>query len=223
MSVRYRGVTHRITYIPGPDGLDHFLATLQSIGIKVASASQVTFLCRSPDTGEEMALKGLKAFDAAAYCASITAAKRKQRDTQRRQRATSSGSDCGVAAEATASGGSSPRAGACVRPCLDDVALHRPADAGRQAAGVHAPQGAAAAHPQDGPRSPRAGDLPVVVVHHNEAAQAGGEVQPLEHGAHQSAPAPQHHCQTLPRTRWQRLLSCIPSLHGVALNTTQQQ
>jgi hypothetical protein len=51
MSVRYRGVTHRITYTPGPDGLQHFLETLQSIGIKVASASQVTFLCRSPDTG----------------------------------------------------------------------------------------------------------------------------------------------------------------------------
>jgi hypothetical protein len=52
MSVRYRGVTHRITYTPGPDGLAHFLETLQSIGIKVASASQVTFLCRSPDTGQ---------------------------------------------------------------------------------------------------------------------------------------------------------------------------
>jgi len=51
MSVRYRGVTHRITYTPGPDGLQHFLETLQGIGIKVASASQVTFLCRSPDTG----------------------------------------------------------------------------------------------------------------------------------------------------------------------------
>lgn len=51
MSVRYRGVTYRITYTPGPDGLEHFLATLQAIGIKVASASQVTFLCRSPDTG----------------------------------------------------------------------------------------------------------------------------------------------------------------------------
>lgn len=54
MSVRYRGVTHRITYTPGPDGLDHFLQTLQAIGIKVASASQVTFLCRSPDTGMQV-------------------------------------------------------------------------------------------------------------------------------------------------------------------------
>uniref|UniRef100_A0A383VT68 RING-CH-type domain-containing protein n=1 Tax=Tetradesmus obliquus TaxID=3088 RepID=A0A383VT68_TETOB len=86
MSVRYRGVTYRITYTPGPDGLEHFLATLQAIGIKVASASQVTFLCRSPDTGEEMSLKGLKAFDAAAYCASITAAKRVQKDADKRQR-----------------------------------------------------------------------------------------------------------------------------------------
>eukprot|EP00879_Flechtneria_rotunda_P004303 GHRR01004552.1.p1 GENE.GHRR01004552.1~~GHRR01004552.1.p1 ORF type:complete len:215 (+),score=65.81 GHRR01004552.1:601-1245(+) len=85
MSVRYRGVTYRITYTPGPDGLQHFLKTLQEIGIKVASASQVTFLCRSPDTGEEMSLKGLKAFDAAAYCASITAAKRVLRDADKRQ------------------------------------------------------------------------------------------------------------------------------------------
>ena len=74
MSVRYKGVTHRIQYTPGPDGLEHFLSSLQRVGIKVASASQVTFLCRSPDTGEEMALRGLSAFDAAAYCASITAA-----------------------------------------------------------------------------------------------------------------------------------------------------
>lgn len=86
MSVRYRGVTYRITYTPGPDGLQHFLETLQSIGIKVATASQVTFLCRSPDTGEEMSLKGLKAFDAAAYCASITAAKRQLKDQDRRLR-----------------------------------------------------------------------------------------------------------------------------------------
>lgn len=55
MSVRYRGVTYRITYTPGPDGLQHFLETLQSIGIKVATASQVTFLCRSPDTGDHSA------------------------------------------------------------------------------------------------------------------------------------------------------------------------
>ena len=74
MSVRYRGVTHRITYTPSPDGLQQFLEALQAIGIKVSSPSQVTFLCRAPDTGAEMALSGLQAFDAAAYCASITAA-----------------------------------------------------------------------------------------------------------------------------------------------------
>jgi hypothetical protein len=42
MSVRHRGVTHRIQYTPGPDGLDAFLATLQAIGIKVQSASQAS-------------------------------------------------------------------------------------------------------------------------------------------------------------------------------------
>lgn len=36
--------------------------------------------------GEEMSLKGLKAFDAAAYCASITAAKRQLKDQDKRQR-----------------------------------------------------------------------------------------------------------------------------------------
>ena len=66
MSVRYRGVTHRITYTPSPDGLQQFLEALQAIGIKVSSPSQVTFLCRAPDTGAEMALSGLQAFDAAA-------------------------------------------------------------------------------------------------------------------------------------------------------------
>lgn len=40
--------------------------------------------CNAP--GEEMSLKGLKAFDAAAYCASITAAKRQLKDQSKRQR-----------------------------------------------------------------------------------------------------------------------------------------
>jgi hypothetical protein len=90
-------VTHRIQYTPGPDGVDSFLKTLQSIGIKVASASQVTFLCRCPDTGEEVSLRGLKAFDAAAYCASITAAKRLMR-----------GGGGGASGEGGGEGGSAP-------------------------------------------------------------------------------------------------------------------
>lgn len=44
----------------------------------------VLLLCAP--AGEEMSLKGLKAFDAAAYCASITAAKRAVRDADKRQR-----------------------------------------------------------------------------------------------------------------------------------------
>ncbi|KAI8462876.1 MAG: hypothetical protein J3K34DRAFT_164013 [Monoraphidium minutum] len=121
MSVRYRGVTHRIQYTPGPDGLESFLHTLQAIGIKVASASQVTFLCRSPDTGEEMSLRGLKAFDAAAYCASITAAKRLARAAgdgapPRRRSSSGASDDMGVHAahpdSPTAAGG----ARTCRRP-----------------------------------------------------------------------------------------------------------
>lgn len=143
MSVRYRGVTYRITYTPGPDGLQHFLETLQSIGIKVASASQVTFLCRSPDTGEEMSLKGLKAFDAAAYCASITAAKRQLRDQDKRQRKQAalaqqqqqhqveqsalSDHDLGVRPE----GSESPRAGSI---CDNRNVAHVHADAGSDTA-----------------------------------------------------------------------------------------
>lgn len=125
MSVRYRGVTHKITYTPGPDGLKHFLETLQSIGIKVASASQVTFLCRSPDTGEEMALKGLEAFDAAAYCASITAAKRVRKEA-RRSHSGSEGcsSDLGVRPE----GPESPTAARSCERHVHAEALHHSED-----------------------------------------------------------------------------------------------
>ncbi len=89
----HRGTTHRIEYTPGPDGVASFLTTLNELGIRVASASQVTFLCRCPDTGEDLALKGLAAFDAAAYCASITAAKRMLRGGGRRRAVSSAGSD----------------------------------------------------------------------------------------------------------------------------------
>lgn len=150
MSVRYRGVTHRIQYTPGPDGLDSFVQTLQSIGIKVASASQVTFLCRSPDTGEEVALRGLKAFDAAAYCASITAAKRMVHHSSRRR--SSSGDDTIVHAthpdSPTAAGGSGRPAQRCEEP------------------GQAAAASAAAAEGEPAPRWPR------TVAHvHAEALQ----------------------------------------------------
>lgn len=46
----------------------------------------LTVVSLSTLTGEEMSLKGLKAFDAAAYCASITAAKRQLKDQDKRQR-----------------------------------------------------------------------------------------------------------------------------------------
>lgn len=49
-------------------------------------AGPVLLCCPLYCAGEEMSLKGLKAFDAAAYCASITAAKRAVRDADKRQR-----------------------------------------------------------------------------------------------------------------------------------------
>lgn len=78
MSVKYRGVTHYITYTPGPDSTKHFMAELARLGIQMATPKNITFLCRAPDTGSELSLKGMEAFDAAAYCASISAARRRK-------------------------------------------------------------------------------------------------------------------------------------------------
>ncbi len=135
---QYRGTTHYITYTPGPDSTQHFMAELAKLGIQMSSPKNITFLCRcalgqnarqplgtagrrrsalsrcsawppgsraaagaqaapapappfpcphgppalvprrSPDTGSELSLKGMGAFDAAAYCASISAAKRRK-------------------------------------------------------------------------------------------------------------------------------------------------
>ena len=220
MSVRYRGVTHRIQYVPGPDGLEAFLATLQSIGIKVASASQVTFLCRSPDTGEEMALRGLKAFDAAAYCASITAAKRLQRGGSGGSRR----------------GGSAGRSGAnsgAVSPPLpgEDASVHAQhpdsptaaaaaAAAGAERCELPPPRGASPAPEAAAPEA-AAPQRPRFVAHVHAEALAGGEISRVEaaaaavaaaaaaaEAAEAAAPAaPAHaHAQALPLRRPPRRL-----------------
>ncbi len=68
---------HRISYTVGPHGLQEFQRKLAELGIRVDNA-RVTFRCRSPDSGAEIVMKGLEAYAAATYCASINAAKRLQ-------------------------------------------------------------------------------------------------------------------------------------------------
>lgn len=174
---------------PGPDGLEHFLATLQAIGIKVASASQVTFLCRSPDTGEEMALKGLTAFDAAAYCASITAAKRMQRDSSRRP-----SSDCGVTPEGASD---SPTA----RHDCSAAALTVQPSAGSSSSGnSNAGSEGASASALSAPQHAHAAQAAPL-----QAVAASGA--PWPHARLAPPPTPHHHSSWL-----QRMVACIPML-----------
>jgi hypothetical protein len=203
-------VTHRIQYTPGPDGLESFLNTLQSIGIKVASASQVTFLCRSPDTGEEMALRGLKAFDAAAYCASITAAKRIQRNLSRR-RSSGAASDAAGDMGVHAAHPESPTAAGAARRCEEGGAVRAEASGGGGASGGSSdaeegpPRSTAAAVSADGGMVAASEQLPLrqrVVAHvHAEALQEGAGAQASAVPAPRSAAAAEESSAALPSDR----------------------
>lgn len=110
MSIRFRGAVHRVEYTPGPGGREAFLEALSSLGIRVGASSAVTFVCRTPDTGAPVALRGLAAFEAAAYCASVAAAKRARRGEE--AAAAANAAAVANAAAAAASGGGGWRGGA---------------------------------------------------------------------------------------------------------------
>ncbi len=134
--------------------------------------------------GAEMALKGLKAFDAAAYCASITAAKRLQRDNRRRS---GSAVDCGIRSE----GPESPTASGCLDEQLgggqETLAEGLRAAAGAAAAGAGAGAGA-----------------PVVA----QGAVQGVVDSSRERGGQEGRVTEQRSQTEL--SRWQRIVACIP-------------
>ncbi|GLC43026.1 hypothetical protein PLESTM_001414700 [Pleodorina starrii] len=85
LSIYYNNTCCRMKVRPGPDGLQAFLRQLQAIvGRDVANVNFV-FRCRCPDTGAEIFLQGLQAFEAAMHCACVRAAQRSLLQQQQQQ------------------------------------------------------------------------------------------------------------------------------------------
>ncbi|GIL62530.1 hypothetical protein Vafri_16743 [Volvox africanus] len=85
LSIYYNNTCCRMKVRPGPDGLRAFLRQLEVIvGRDVANVNFV-FRCRCPDTGAEIFLQGLQAFEAAMHCACVRAAQRSLQQHQQQQ------------------------------------------------------------------------------------------------------------------------------------------
>jgi hypothetical protein len=156
-----------------------------------------------------MALKGLKAFDAAAYCASITAAKRVLKEAKRKQPSapshrhsqqqqqsdTAHQRDTGAPGPAsepsspTASGSAAAAAGGCGRAVahVHAEALHVVDAAHDDAAAAHEHPAQHALHVQDS----GAGSSHAWQQHHHAASSSGGDAG----GAVSIAPAAEHQAQ----------------------------
>ncbi|GFR52202.1 hypothetical protein Agub_g14741, partial [Astrephomene gubernaculifera] len=85
LSIYYNNTCCRMKVRPGPDGLQVFLRQLEAIvGRDVANVNFV-FRCRCPDTGAEIFLQGLQAFEAAMHCACVRAAQRSLQQQRQQQ------------------------------------------------------------------------------------------------------------------------------------------
>ncbi|GIM16320.1 hypothetical protein Vretimale_18955 [Volvox reticuliferus] len=85
LSIYYNNTCCRMKVRPGPDGLRAFLRQLEVIvGRDVANVNFV-FRCRCPDTGAEIFLQGLQAFEAAMHCACVRAAQRSLQQQHQQQ------------------------------------------------------------------------------------------------------------------------------------------
>jgi hypothetical protein len=102
MKVVYLNQVHHVPLHPGPDGRAKFEEDLRRVlKLRKGDGMTVTFKCHVPDSTETVSLEGMEAFDAAAHCAALKAAKR-----QAQQAAASAG---GTPATRTSS---APAAGA---------------------------------------------------------------------------------------------------------------
>lgn len=131
-----------------------------------------------------MALKGLKAFDAAAYCASITAAKRLHKDPKRKHRPStdSTSLDMGIRHDA-------PDSPTALNACDPGLAT-------TQVAHVHAEAFDAAL-----PSSSHTDD--------NSASSATDSLSNIQVVAEHQATSV-HPAQAISRSWWQRVLGCAP-------------
>eukprot|EP00877_Chromochloris_zofingiensis_P001311 jgi/Chrzof1/11180/Cz05g27040.t1 len=77
MSIHFNGHTYWLQVQPGVEGLQQFKTDVcKLLGLTDDQPFDITFECRVPGQDTRMELRGLHTFDAAVYCASITASER---------------------------------------------------------------------------------------------------------------------------------------------------
>lgn len=101
LTVTCKGRTHRLTARPGPEGCEEFKTQLQQIfGISTDMSFSITFNIKTPQAGGRLQLHGLACYDAAFYCAAVTAGCRAE---QRRNRQSTSPGQEGQSSQAASS------------------------------------------------------------------------------------------------------------------------
>jgi len=77
MAVVFQGKTVKVPVCTGPDGVAEFKRTVCKLfNLPEGTDFEVTFECKSPVFGDKLQLKGFNCFEAASYCAAVSAAKR---------------------------------------------------------------------------------------------------------------------------------------------------
>ncbi|KAJ9520124.1 hypothetical protein QJQ45_030047, partial [Haematococcus lacustris] len=77
MAVVFQGKTVKVPVITGPDGVAEFKRTVCKLfDLPEGTDFEVTFECKSPVFGDKLHLKGFGCFEAASYCAAVSAARR---------------------------------------------------------------------------------------------------------------------------------------------------
>eukprot|EP00878_Enallax_costatus_P008809 GHUV01009209.1.p1 GENE.GHUV01009209.1~~GHUV01009209.1.p1 ORF type:complete len:273 (+),score=60.58 GHUV01009209.1:694-1512(+) len=83
MSIQFNGQKYWLEVRPGTGGVEQFKEDVRKLlGLHADQAFDITFECRVPIPlagNSKLELQGLQAYDAAVYCASLTAAQRKHR------------------------------------------------------------------------------------------------------------------------------------------------
>ncbi|KAF6258990.1 hypothetical protein COO60DRAFT_1270392 [Scenedesmus sp. NREL 46B-D3] len=77
MSIQFNGHTYWLQVKSGEGGATQFKEDVRRLlGLTAEQAFDITFECRAPGAGSKMELQGLHTYDAAVYCASLSAARR---------------------------------------------------------------------------------------------------------------------------------------------------
>lgn len=77
MNVNFFSKIYSFKVMPGPEGYQEFTAAIRkSFSLPQDSELNITFTCDDPSTGAMLTLQGPRAYDAAVYCAAISAARR---------------------------------------------------------------------------------------------------------------------------------------------------